>query len=259
MEPNAGNMNTPIRVAVAGAHGKMGAFTISALRAAGGMEYVGGLVRGGPADASEYADLSSLVSKARPDVLVDFSVFPASKAIALDAIGRGVRPVIGASGYGAGDVQELREAVASSGTGCVFAPNFAIGAVLMIKFSVEAARHFGAVEIVEMHESGKKDAPSGTAMATARAIGAVRAFERAPTASVIAQGARGADVGGIGVHSLRMPGVVTHQEVRFGGDGEQLTIMHDSSSRSSFMPGVLLAVRAAKGLTCFVDGLGELL
>jgi 4-hydroxy-tetrahydrodipicolinate reductase len=223
------------------------------------MDYVGGLVRGGPADASEYADLSSLVSKARPDVLVDFTVFPASKAIALDAIGRGVRPVIGASGYGASDVQELRAAVASSGTGCVFAPNFAIGAVLMMKFSVEAARHFGAVEIVEMHETGKKDAPSGTAMATARAIGAVRSFERAPTASVIAQGARGADVGGIGVHSLRMPGVVTHQEVRFGGDGEQLTIMHDSSSRSSFMTGVLLAVRAAQGLTRFVDGLGELL
>jgi 4-hydroxy-tetrahydrodipicolinate reductase len=252
-------MNTPIRVAVAGAHGKMGAFTITALRAASDIEYVGGLVHGPSAGSGEYADIAALVTEARPEVIVDFSVFPASKAIALDAIGRGVRPVIGASGYGAGDVQELRDAVASGGTGCVFAPNFAIGAVLMMKFSVEAARHFGAVEIVEMHESGKKDAPSGTAMATARAIGAVRAFKRAPTASVIAQGARGADVGGIGVHSLRMPGVVTHQEVRFGGEGEQLTIMHDSSSRSSFMPGVLLAVRAARGLTHFVDGLGELL
>jgi len=259
VETKAGNMSTPIRVAVAGAHGKMGAFTIAALRNANDVEYVGGLVRAKPAGVDEYADVSALVTNTRPDVLVDFSVFPASKGISIDAIGRGVRPVIGASGYGAGDVQELRAAVTRSGIGCVFAPNFAIGAVLMMKFSVEAARHFGAVEIVEMHESGKKDAPSGTAMATARAIRGVRAFERAPTASVIAQGARGADVGGVGVHSLRMPGVVTHQEVRFGGDGEQLTIMHDSSSRSSFMPGVLLAVRAAKGLTRFVDGLGELL
>jgi 4-hydroxy-tetrahydrodipicolinate reductase len=252
-------MKTPIRVAVAGAHGKMGAFTIAALRTAGDIEYVGGLVRGQPAGDDEFADLSALITKARPEVLVDFSVFPASKAIAIGAMGLGVRPVIGASGYGVGDVQELRAAVTRSGIGCVFAPNFAIGAALMIIFSVEAARHFGAVEIVEMHEAGKKDAPSGTAMATARAIGAVRNFERAPTKSVIAEGARGADVGGVGVHSLRMPGVVTHQEVRFGGEGEQLTIMHDSSSRSSFMPGVLLAVRAAKGLTRFVDGLGELL
>src|ERR1700681_2438638 len=143
-------MKTPIRVAVAGARGKMGTFTIVALRTAGGVEYAGGLVRGQPAGEDEYADLSALVTKARPDVLVDFSVFPASKAIALDAIGRGVRPAIGASGYGTADVQELRDAVGRSGIGCVFAPNFAIGAVLMMKFSVEAARHFGTVEIIEM-------------------------------------------------------------------------------------------------------------
>ncbi|HKW45004.1 MAG TPA: 4-hydroxy-tetrahydrodipicolinate reductase [Candidatus Eremiobacteraceae bacterium] len=252
-------MKTPIRVAVAGARGKMGAFTIGALREAEDVEFVGGLVRDKPADADEYADLAELVAEMRPDVLVDFSVFPASKAIAIDAIGRGVRPVIGASGYAAADVQELRAAVSSRGIGCVFAPNFAIGAVLMMKFSVEAARHFSAVEIVEMHESGKKDAPSGTAMATARAIGAVRTLERAATKSVIAEGARGADVRGVGVHSLRLPGVVTNQEVRFGGDGELLSIAHASSSRASFMPGVLLAVRAADGLTRFVDGLGELL
>jgi 4-hydroxy-tetrahydrodipicolinate reductase len=252
-------MKTPIRVAVAGARGKMGAFTIGALKAAADIEYVGGLVRGSPATADEYTDVRTLVEKARPAVLVDFSIFPASKAIAIDAMASGVRPVVGASGYGAADVQELRDAATRTGIGCVFAPNFAVGAVLMMKFSVEAARHFAAVEIVEMHESGKKDAPSGTAMATARAIGAVRSFERAPTKSMIAEGARGADVGGVGIHSLRLPGVVTNQEVRFGGEGEQLSICHVSSSRSSFMQGVLLAVRAANGLTRFVDGLGELL
>jgi 4-hydroxy-tetrahydrodipicolinate reductase len=252
-------MKTPIRVAVAGARGKMGAFTIGALRAAEDLEFVGGLVRDHPDEADEYADLGELVAEKRPDVLVDFSVFPASKAIALDAIGCGVRPVIGASGYGAADVQELRAAVTGRGIGCVFAPNFAIGAVLMMKFSAEAARHYGAVEIVEMHESGKRDAPSGTAMATARAIGAARVFERAPTKSVIAEGARGADLGGVGIHSLRLPGVVSNQEVRFGGEGELLSITHASTSRASFMPGVFLAVRAANGLTRFVDGLGELL
>jgi 4-hydroxy-tetrahydrodipicolinate reductase len=252
-------MNTPIRVAVAGARGKMGAFTIEALRAADDVEYVGGLVRGRPIDADEFGDVATLVAEARPDVLVDFSVFPASKAIALDAIGRGVRPAIGASGYAAADVQELRAAVTRSGVGCVFAPNFAIGAVLMMKFSVEAARHFSAVEIIEMHESGKKDAPSGTAMATARAIVAARTLERAPTKSMVVDGARGADVGGVGVHSIRLPGVISNQEVRFGGEGEMLSIAHSSNSRSSFMAGVLLAVRAASGLTRFVDGLGELL
>ena len=252
-------MKRPIRVAVAGARGKMGAFTVDALKAAAGVEYVGGLVRSAPAGADEYTDIRTLVERAAPAVLVDFSVFPASKTIAIDAMANGVRPVVGASGYGAADVQALRTEVTRTGVGCVFAPNFAVGAVLMMKFSAEAARHFEAVEIVEMHESGKKDAPSGTAMATARAIGAVRSFERAPTKSMVAEGARGADIGGIGIHSLRLPGVVTNQEVRFGGEGEQLSISHASSSRSSFMHGVLLAVRAADGLTRFVDGLGELL
>jgi 4-hydroxy-tetrahydrodipicolinate reductase len=252
-------MSNSIRVAVAGARGKMGIVTVAALHAADGIEYVGGLVREKPAGPDEYADIETLVAKGRPDVLVDFSVFPASKATAIEAMERGVRPVIGASGYLSTDAAELRAAVARTGIGCVFAPNFAVGAVLMMKFSADAARHFAAVEIVEMHESGKKDAPSGTAMATARAIAAQRSFTRASTIAMKADGARGADLDGVGVHSLRLPGVVAHQEVRFGGDGELLTIAHDSSSRASFMPGVLLAVRAANGLTRFVDGLGELL
>jgi len=255
-----------IRVAVAGARGKMGTTTIAALRSAKGVTYAGGLVRFSASTSGvEFDDLRRLIAHARPQVLVDFTHFPASKDIALAAIDAGVRPVIGTSGYGAPDIEALRAACSRTGVGCVFAPNFAIGAVLMMKFSAEAARHFHHVEIVEMHEAGKKDAPSGTAMATARRLASERAaaklapFGRAPTALVRADGARGAEMDGIGVHSLRLPGVVSHQEVAFGGDGETLRIAHDSASRASFMAGVLIAVRAARDLKDFVDGLERLL
>ena len=249
-----------IRSGVAGAHGKMGSLTARTLARVEGIQYVGGLVRRGTVHAAEeYDDLATFIDRAKPQVIVDFSLFPDSKRIALGAIERGVRPVIGASGYGAEDVAEIRAACKRAKIGAVFAPNCAIGAVLMMRFAGEAAKHFGAVEIVEMHEAGKKDAPSGTALATARRLSGAKAFVRAPTQVVKSDGARGADVGGIGVHSLRLPGVVAHQEVLFGGDGELLSIRHDSFSRDSFMSGVLLAVRAAATLDRFVDGIGELL
>lgn len=248
----------PIRVAVAGARGKMGVTAIAALRVADGIEYVGGLVRDRPS-AAEYDDRQGLFAEAKPDVLVDFSQFPDSKQIVLAAIKAGVRPVIGTSGYAADDVDELRAACERSRIGCVFAPNFGIGAVLMMKFAAEAARHYGQVEIIEMHETGKKDAPSGTAMATARRIGTAGSFARPVTPLVKAEGARGAEMNGIGIHSLRLPGVVAHQEVLFGAEGETLRIVHDSTSRASFMAGMLVAVRAAKNLTTFVDGLESLL
>jgi len=247
-----------IRVAVAGARGKMGTTAIGALRAAEGIEYVGGLVRDRPA-AGEFDDVGRLFGAAKPDVIVDFTHFPDSKQIALAAMEAGVRPVIGTSGYGAQDVDDLRRASERTGTGCVFAPNFGIGAVLMMKYAADAARHFTQVEIVEMHETGKKDAPSGTAMATARRMAAVGSFTRPATPAVKAEGARGAEHSGIGIHSLRLPGVVAHQEVIFGADGETLRIVHDSTSRSAFMTGMLLAVRAARDLTTFVDGLEHVL
>src|SRR5690242_13312456 len=234
-----------IRVAVSGARGKMGATAIAVLKAANDMDYVGGLVRERPG-VDEYDDPQRLFAQARPDVIVDFTHFPDSKRIAIAAMEAGVRPVIGTSGYGADDVEALRSACARTGTGCVFAPNFGIGAVLMMKYAADAARHFGQVEIIEMHETGKKDAPSGTALATARRLAAAGSFARPSTATIKASGARGAEMDGIGIHSLRLPGVVAHQEVIFGGDGETLRIIHDSTSRSSFMGGMLMAVRAAR-------------
>ena len=249
-----------IRAGVSGLHGKMGSLTAQTLAIADGIEYVGGLVRAGTANGpKEYDNLETFVAQAKPQVLVDFSLFPDSKRIVLDAIERGVHPVVGTSGYGADDLADVRSACERTGVGAIVAPNCAIGAVLMMKFAEEAAPHYDAIEIIEMHESGKKDAPSGTAMATARRLSEKGAFVRAETKVVKAPGARGADVGGIGVHSLRMPDVVAHQEVLLGGHGELLSIRHHSLSRQSFMPGVLLAVRAAAKLTRYVEGLGELL
>jgi 4-hydroxy-tetrahydrodipicolinate reductase len=249
-----------IRASVSGLHGKMGSLTAQTLAKADDIEYVGGLVRAGTGRGPlEFDDLEKLVALTQPQVLVDFSLFPDSKRIVLDAIERGVRPVVGTSGYGADDLAEIRSACERTGIGAIVAPNCAVGAVLMMKFAEEAAPHYDAIEIIEMHESGKKDAPSGTAMATARRLSEKGAFVRAETKVVKAPGARGADVGGIGVHSLRMPDVVAHQEVLLGGSGELLSIRHHSLSRQSFMPGVLLAVRHAAKLTRFVEGLGEFL
>jgi len=251
-----------IRAAVAGAHGKMGRLAVETLRGEekAGIAYAGGLVRpGATTHGCEYVHLARLLSDGRPHVLVDFTHFPESKRIALGCIEHGVRPVIGTSGYGAEDVAELRAACDAKGIGAVFAPNFALGAILMMKFAETAAKHYADVEIVEMHESGKKDAPSGTALATARRLSRARAFNRAETALTKIAGARGADADGVGIHSLRLPGVVAHQEVLFGGDGETLTIRHDVYSRESFMRGMLVAVRAAADLTAFVDGLEALL
>jgi len=247
-----------IRVAVSGARGKMGVTAIAALRSADGIEYAGGLVRERPG-VEEYDDAATLFARAKPEVIVDFTHFPDSKRIALAAMDAGVRPVIGTSGYGADDVDDLRRASERTHVGCVFAPNFGIGAVLMMKYSADAARHFSQAEIVEMHETGKKDAPSGTAMATARRMAAAGTFVRPATQAFKAEEARGAEVGGIGIHSLRLPGVVAHQEVLFGADGETLRIVHDSTSRTSFMAGMLLAVHAARDLTTFVDGLEHIL
>jgi 4-hydroxy-tetrahydrodipicolinate reductase len=257
-EQKAHMSGQPIRVAVSGARGKMGVTTIAALRAADGIAYAGGLVRDRPG-SEEYDDAARLFAQAKPDVVVEFTHFPDSKRIAIAAMNAGVRPVIGTSGYGADDVEELRLSSERTRVGCVFAPNFGIGAVLMMKFAADAARFYDHVEIIEMHETGKKDAPSGTAMATARRMAAAGTFRRPETQTVKAIGARGAEMNGIGIHSLRLPGVVAHQEVLFGGGGETLRIVHDSTSRESFMPGVLLAVRAARHLDHFVEGLEPLL
>lgn len=204
-----------IRVAVAGAAGRMGATVCEAVEAAGDMELTG---RADPALGSALADVLG-----DADVVVDFTTPGTALDNARACLQAGVHVVIGTTGFDPAALEGVGSANA------FVAPNFAIGAVLMMRFATEAARHMRAAEIVELHHDGKLDAPSGTA---------------ARTASLMRE-AGGRDVP---IHSVRLPGLVAHQEVILGGEGETLTIRHDSLDRRSFMPGVLLAVRRVGGL-----------
>jgi 4-hydroxy-tetrahydrodipicolinate reductase len=196
-----------IRVAVAGASGRMGETVCRAVEGAEDMELVG---RADPALGTSVAD----VLAERPDVLVDFTTPTTAVANAREAVAGGVHVVIGTTGFDAEDLRGLK------GANVFIAPNFAIGAVLMMQFAVEAARHLPKAEIIELHSDAKIDAPSGTAARTAELMG-----------------------GEVPIHSVRLPGLVAHQEVILGAVGQTLTIRHDSLDRESFMPGVLLAVR----------------
>lgn len=227
-----------IKVGVLGAHGKMGSQACAAVQAADDLEL------------SARVDVDDpLEALAGVDVAVDFT----SPAAVMDnlawCISAGVHVVVGTSGFTDERLNAVRQQVASAdGVGVLIVPNFSIGAVLMMRFAAEAARFYESVEIVELHHPTKVDAPSGTARRTAQLVAAARAeaeLPPIPDASVdVVDGARGADIDGIAVHSVRLRGLVAHQEVLFGAVGETLTIRHDSLDRESFMPGVLAAVRA---------------
>jgi 4-hydroxy-tetrahydrodipicolinate reductase len=176
-------------------------------------------------------------------------------------IEHGVHAVVGTTGLSPDDLQRIESAVAAAeGSSNVFvAPNFAIGAVLMMRFAEQAARFLPAAEIIELHHDGKVDAPSGTALSTARKIAAARTTAyRGPDAESMS-GARGGDLEGVRIHSVRLPGLVAHQEVILGGPGQTLSIRHDSMDRSSFLPGVLLAVKEVAGHPGLTVGLDRLL
>ncbi len=205
-----------IRVAVAGAAGRMGATVCEAVGGAADMELV---ARADPALGTPLAEALA----AGPDVLVDFTVPDTALGNARQAVAAGIHVVIGTTGFDAIELEDLRGA----GANVFVAPNFAIGAVLMMQFAAEAARHMRAAEIVELHHDTKVDRPSGTAARTAALMVAARAEQGYS----------------VPVHSVRLPGLVAHQEVILGDVGQTLTIRHDSTDRHSFMPGVLLAVR----------------
>jgi len=188
-----------------------------------------------------YDDLAAFYDGAKPEVVVDFTTHPATVAVAREAVLRGISPVIGATGRSAAEEAELAALCRERGVGGALVPNFAIGAVLMMRFAEEAARYFPTVEVIELHHDGKKDAPSGTARLTARRIETAAARGEVP------------------IHSVRLRGLVAHQEVLFGGEGEVLTLRHDSLSRDSFMNGVLLAVRAVRQHDRLVVGLDGLM
>ena len=208
-----------IRVAVSGAAGRMGSTTCAAVEGADDMELVARI------DPSLAVELAEALSEHRPDVLVDFSVPASAVANIRTAVAAGVHVVVGTTGF---DLDELR---GLQGANIFVAPNFAIGAVLMMMFAAEAARHMRGAEIIELHHDRKLDAPSGTAALTAQRMHEAVPERPAPP-----------------IHSVRLPGLVAHQEVILGDVGQTLTIRHDSLERESFMPGVLLAVRAVGSL-----------
>jgi 4-hydroxy-tetrahydrodipicolinate reductase len=223
----------PIKVLVSGAAGRMGETVCAAVEGAEDMELVG------RADPELGASVAESVGDA--DVMVDFTTPDTAAANAMTAIESGVHAVVGTSGF---DLDELRDSVngAEGEANCFVAPNFAIGAVLMMEAAKLIAPHMPEVEIVELHGDHKKDAPSGTAKRTAHLLEEAGGNVHQP------------------IHSVRLPGLVAHQEVIFGGEGQTLTIRHDSMDRTSFMPGVLLAVRKVPDLPeRFLVGLENLL
>ncbi len=222
-----------IRVAVAGAAGRMGSTVCGAVEEAEGLELTG---RADPALGAELADVLG-----EADVVVEFTTPDTSLENSIASLEAGVHVVVGATGF---DLDKLRDAAENSGTGanCFVAPNFAIGAVLLMELAQKAARHMPECEIIELHHDKKLDAPSGTAKRTEELITAAGGHVHQP------------------IHSVRLPGLVAHQEVLFGGTGQTLSIRHDSIDRSSFMPGVVLAVRKVGQLEDrFTVGLEKLL
>ena len=226
------------RVVVAGAGGRMGRAACAAVEAAEDLVL--------HARVGRDDDLAAALVDA--DVLVDLSVPDASPGNVAAAVAAGVHAVVGTTGWDDERLGVLRDRLgADPSVGVLIAPNFSVGALLVTDFAVRAARFFESVEVVELHHPDKVDAPSGTAVRTARRIAAARreaGLDPAPDATTDAlPGSRGADVDGVPVHAVRLRGLVAHQEVLLGGPGEYVTLRHDSLDRSSFMPGVLLGVR----------------
>jgi 4-hydroxy-tetrahydrodipicolinate reductase len=231
-----------IRVAVAGALGRMGAVVSDALCKAEDIEYVGGLVRSKSNPVPMlYDDVEALIATAKPNVLVDFTTHPSTVEVSMKALRKGVRLVIGATGWSEAERTALEREAEERRIGAMLVPNFSLGAALMMRFAAEAAPYFPTVEIVEMHHDEKKDKPSGTAVLTAERIVAAGGF------------------GDVPMHSIRLRGLVAHHQVMFGGDGETLTIRHDSLSREGFVAGVLAAVRAVMRLDKLAIGLDSVL
>ena len=207
------------------------------------------------------AEPGALFSRTRPHVVVDFTNAEWTPTVAREALEVGVRLVSGTSGLSEAFLHELERECRESQIGAVVAPNFATGAVLMIYLAKVASRFFASAEIVERHHDRKVDAPSGTAISTARSMAAAREgpFQQTVTERETVPGSRGASLDGIAIHSVRLPGLMAHQEVILGGPGQTLTIRHDSLSRESFMPGVLLAIEEVMSRKELVLGLDRLI
>ncbi len=259
-----------IRVAVSGS-GQMGSLVLNTVEAQEDMQPVGVLEpQPGAADPEHrltsgtvlgvHATPADLFEVARPDVVVDFTNAAFTPRLIEAARDHDVRLVVGTSGVSGEAIEAWRQDCASRGIGGVYAANFAIGSVLQMYMAAIAARFFDRAEIIELHHDRKVDSPSGTAMTTARLMHEARGrdFEAVVSEQEHLEHARGAQTGGIPIHSVRLPGFVASQEVILGGPGQTLTLRHDSTARESFMPGVMLAIREVMKRDHLVVGLDSL-
>jgi 4-hydroxy-tetrahydrodipicolinate reductase len=261
-------MNHPIKVAVAGANGRMGREVVKMVlgdpeltlvaaisRSSAGMD-AGQMVGLEPCGVAVSNDLELALVEAKPDVIVDFTTPQSVLSNATTAIRHKVRPVIGTTGLTPNDIETLDKLCKDQGIGGIIAPNFSIGAILMMKFAAQAAKYMPHVEIIEYHGDQKLDAPSGTSIKTAELISRTRQEFRQgnPKEEETIEGARGGYYNGFRIHSVRLPGVFAQQEVIFGAFGQTLKIRHDSYDRAGYMPGVNVAVKKVMGLTGITYG-----
>lgn len=208
-----------------------------------------------------FTSLNDLIYETEPDVLIDLTVPSAVYEHTMIALDNGVRPVIGTTGFTDLQLEDIRNKVAEKNVGCIIAPNFSVGAVLMMKFAQMAAKYLPQIEIIEMHHDQKVDAPSGTAIKTAQMINEVRspAKQGHPNEEETIPGARGADISGMHIHSVRLPGLLAHQQVLLGGEGQLLTLRHDSFNRGSFMSGIELSVKEIMKRDTLIYGLEDII
>jgi 4-hydroxy-tetrahydrodipicolinate reductase len=262
-----------IRVGVLGAAGRMGRLVcqavdddpdlalVAGINPSFGGEHLGRMI-GRPEIDVRISDGLDTLLQSETEVAVDFTMPDAVMENVRWAIEHAMHIVVGTTGLGEDDLAEIERLLADEGneSNVIVSPNFAIGAVLMQRFATQAARFFPAAEIIELHHEGKLDAPSGTARATAERMAKAREESWEGPSGESLEGVRGGDVQGIRIHSVRLPGLVAHQEVIFGGIGQTLSIRHDSSQRVSFMPGVILAIKSVfsrPGLTVGLEPLLE--
>ncbi len=258
----------PIRIVIHGVLGKMGQAMTSGLLRYPDLKIVGGVDRLATQNFLSAidriplsTDLDSLLSKHPADVVVDFSLADASMPAARVAIAHGVRPVIGTTGLSAGDLEEIDRLARAKNIGAMVAPNFAVGAVVQMYLAKIASRFFDYAEIIELHHEAKADSPSGTALSTAKGMLEARGkpFIHPETKREVLPGTRGGETGGISIHSVRLPGFTASQEVIFGDLGQTLSLRHDSISRESFVPGVVLAIRKVIQYNGLIYGLDRLM
>ena len=259
---------SPIKVIVHGAAGKVGQEVVRAVCGEGDMQLVGAVdlkavkdslpLPDGSGSVPFSVDLGDVLARCQPDVMVDFSIARASLPAVRLAAEKGVNLVIGTTGFSPDEIKDIERLAAERGIGAVMAPNFALGAVLMMHLATIAGKYLDYAEIIELHHHLKADSPSGTAQATARAMAAARGkpFLQPPGK---ATAGRGEQLAGVSIHSVRLPGLMAHQEVILGAAGQTLSIRHDTINRECYMPGVMLAIREVTKRKGLVFGLDKLL